>query len=181
METGIEKSEELVLRTPRLTIRRLRADDVDAIFAVISDPVAMQYFPRSYGHEDAVEWIERNLRRYENDGHGIMAVVLNSTGEVIGDCGIVRQDVEGTWMLEVGYHLRRDHWGRGYATEAARVCMEYAFRDLGADKLVSLIRPANIPSCRVAERNGMRVERQVIHEGLPHLLYVMTRENHGQA
>jgi RimJ/RimL family protein N-acetyltransferase len=177
MEAGIE----LVLRTPRLTMRHLRADDADAIFAVIGDPIAMQYFPRRYSYEDAVEWIERNLRRYQNDGHGIMAVVLSGTGEVIGDCGIVRQEVDGQSMLEVGYHLRRDHWGRGYATEAARACMDYAFRNLGADKIVSLIRPDNISSRRVAERNRMQAERQVIHAGLPHLLYVVTRENYAQA
>jgi RimJ/RimL family protein N-acetyltransferase len=181
MEAGLAKTEQLVLRTARLALRRLRAEDVDAIFAVIGDPVAMQYFPRSYTYEDAVEWIERNLRRYRNDGHGILAIVLNSTGEVIGDCGLMLQDVEGESMLEVGYHLRRDHWRRGYATEAARACMDYAFHDLGVDKVVSLIRPENTPSRRVAERNGMRVERQVMHDQLPHLLYVMTRENYGQA
>ena len=178
MEAGLEeKSEGQVLRTQRLTLRRLCRDDVDAIFAVIGDPIAMQYYPRSYAYQDALEWIERNLRRYANDGHGIMAAVLNSTGEVIGDCGIARQDVEGEAMLEVGYHLRRDHWGHGYATEAGHACLQYAFRELTAEKVIALIRPENVPSQRVAERNGMRVERQVIHDGLPHLLYVTTREN----
>ncbi len=167
------------LETPRLVLRPLTRDDVDAIFAIIGDPIAMQYYPRSFTREDAVEWIDRNLRRYENDGHGILALVLKSTGEVVGDCGIVRQIVEGEPMLEVGYHLRRDNWGQGYATEAARACIDYAFRDLGAEKVVALIRPENVPSRRVAERNGMHAERQVMHSDLPHLLYVMTRETHG--
>jgi RimJ/RimL family protein N-acetyltransferase len=83
-------------------------------------------------------------------------------------------------MIEVGYHLRRDHWGQGFATEAARACMDYAFRKLGAERVVSLIRAENTPSRRVAERNGMGIEKEVMHCGLPHLLYVMTRENHGQ-
>jgi RimJ/RimL family protein N-acetyltransferase len=181
MEAGLEKSAGQVLRTERLGLRRFCRDDVDAIFAVIGDPITMQYYPHSYTYEDAVEWIERNLRRYQEDGHGIMAVVLNSTGEMIGDCGIARQEVEGESMLEVGYHLHRDQWRCGYATEAARACIEYAFRDLRAQKVVALIRPENAPSRRVAERNGMRVERQVMHAGLPHLLYAITRENHGQA
>ena len=172
MEAGLRKSKGQELSTPRLTLRRLRTEDVDAILAVIGDPIAMQYYPRHYTCEDAVDWIERNQRRYENDGLGLMALVLNRTGEVIGDCGIVRQDVEGESMLEVGYHLHRDHWGHGYATEAARACMDYAFRELAATRVVSLIRAENVPSRRVAERNGMRVERQVTHSGLPHLLYV---------
>ncbi len=179
MLSAKSRSSTETLETPRLVLRPLTRDDVDAIFAIIGDPIAMQYYPRSFTREDAVEWIDRNLRRYENDGHGIMALVLKSTGEVIGDCGIVRQIVEGEPMLEVGYHLRRDNWGQGYATEAARACIDYAFRDLGAEKVVALIRPENVPSRRVAERNGMHAERQVMHSDLPHLLYVMTRETHG--
>ena len=161
-----------IIETPRLILRPLTNTDVDAIFAIIGDPITMQYYDRSFTREDAVEWVERNLRRYEQDGHGIMAAELKSGGELIGDCGIAKQIVEGNPMLEVGYHFRRDHWGHGYATEAARACMDYAFRELGAARIVSLIRPENTPSRHVAERNGMRVERQVEHAGLPHLLYV---------
>jgi ribosomal-protein-alanine N-acetyltransferase len=163
------------LQTERLILRRLTPDDTDAIFAVIGDAVAMQYYPRRFTREDAIEWIERNQHRYEHDGYGLMAMVLKSSGEVIGDCGIARQMVEGESMLEVGYHLHRDHWGHGYATEAARACMDYAFRELAAPKVVSLIRAENVPSRRVAERNGMRVEREVMHSGQPHLMYVTRR------
>jgi ribosomal-protein-alanine N-acetyltransferase len=169
---------DVVLETERLRLRQLRRDDVDAIFAVIGDPVAMQYYPRQYKREDAVEWIERNLRRYDENGYGIMAVVLKSSGAMIGDCGLAQQMVEAEAMLEVGYHLQRSYWGHGYATEAARGCMNYAFRELGADKVVSLIRPENAPSRRVAERNGMQVARLVVHSELPHLLYVMKREQY---
>ncbi len=78
--------------------------------------------------------------------------------------------------MEVGYHFRRDQWGHGYATEAARACMGLAFHTFGAGKVISLIRPENVPSRRVAERNGMTLERQVMHYGLPHLVYAMRRE-----
>jgi [ribosomal protein S5]-alanine N-acetyltransferase len=160
-----------VLETERLILRRLRAGDADAIFAVIGDPVAMQYFPQTYDRKDAEEWIDRNLRRYADDGHGIYAMVLKASGDVIGDCGLVTQQIEGGPALEVGYHLRRDQWGHGYATEAARACMNFAFCELAAERVVSLIRPENLPSRRVAERNGMEVEREVMHSGLPHLVY----------
>ncbi len=169
-----------MIETERLILRSLTRDDVDVIFAIIGDPLTMQYYPRTFTREDAVEWIERNLRRYEN-GHGLLAIVLKGSSEMIGDCGLARQEVEGEEMLEVGYHLHRDHWGHGYATEAARACMDYGFRELGAGKIVSLIRPENTPSRRVAERNGLRVERTVTHSGLPHLLYVISLEEHAQA
>jgi len=169
------------LETERLLLRPLTHNDVDAFYAIIGDPITMRYYPQTFTREDAAEWIERNLRRYEKDGYGLLAVVLKCSGEVIGDCGLSWQLADDTPMLELGYHFLREQWGHGYATEAARACMEYAFRGLGAEKLVSLIIEQNQSSRRVAERNGMRIEREVMHSGRPHLLYVITRENYGQA
>jgi RimJ/RimL family protein N-acetyltransferase len=171
----------MVLETERLILRYLAADDVEAMFAVIGDPRTMKYYPEPLTRDDAQRWIDRSLERYRTNGYGLFAVVLKSTGEVIGNCGLLRQEVEGEWMLEVGYHFRRDHWGKGYATEAARGCMEYAFRQLAAAKVISLIVPENVPSRRVAERNGMRAERQVMFHERPHLMYSVTREDYGQA
>ncbi len=170
-----------VLETGRLLLRHFCPEDVDAILAVIGDPVAMQYYPRTFARNDAVEWIDRNRRRYVECGYGLFAVVLKAAGEVIGDCGLVQQEVDGVSRLEVGYHLRRDQWGHGYATEAARACMDYAFHTLAATDIISLIRPENLASRRVAERNGMKPERQITFYGLPHLVYAMRREDYGQA
>ena len=171
----------VVLETERLILRYLTADDVDAIFAVIGDAEAMKYYTQPFSRDDAQRWIDRSLERYRTDGYGLFAVVLKSSGEVIGNCGLMRQEVEDESMLEVGYHIRRDHWGKGYATEAARGCMEYAFRQLAAKKIISLIVPENLPSRRVAERNGMQAERQVMFHERPHLMYSVAREDYGQA
>jgi len=136
----------------------------------------MQFYPKTFNREDAKQWVARNQRRYRDDGYGLFAVTLKDNEEVIGDCGIIKQDVEGETAMEVGYHFRRDQWGRGYATEAARACMGLAFDAFEADKVISLIRPENVPSRRVAERNGMKLDREVVHYGLPHLVYAMRRE-----
>jgi len=187
MEAGLSKSASapigggIVLETERLTLRRFTDADVDAVFAVIGDPLTMKYYPQKFTREDAQRWVTMSQERYRTDGYGLFAVVLKSSGEAIGNCGVVKQSVEGESLLEVGYHFRRDHWGHGYATEAARGCMDYAFRRLGAAKVVSLILPENLPSRRVAERNGMKVERQAMFHELPHLMYARTREGYGQA
>jgi len=186
MEAGLNVAttlggENVVLETERLFLRHLTTDDVDAIFAVIGDPETMKFYSQTFTRDDAVRWVARSQERYCSDGYGLFAVVLKSSGEVIGDCGLVRQDIEGESMLEVGYHVRRDHWGHGYATEAARACLNYAFRNLAADKVVSLILPENLPSRGVAERNGMTIERQVSFHGSPHLMYAMKREDYAQA
>ena len=171
----------IILETVRLRLRRLRPEDADAVFAIIGDDVTMQYYPKTFDRHDAAQWIARNLQRYRVAGCGLYAVTLKGSEDVIGDCGLIRQMVEGEPQLEVGYHFRRDQWGHGYATEAARACMGLAFRKFGAAKVISLIRPENVPSRRVAERNKMEVERQVTRAGLPHLVYAMKRENYGQA
>jgi RimJ/RimL family protein N-acetyltransferase len=166
----------LVLKTARLRLRRFRNEDANAVFAIIGDRIAMRFYPKMFGREDAEQWITRNQRRYREDGYGLFAVMLRESEEVIGDCGIIKQNVEGETAMEVGYHFRRDQWGCGYATEAARACMDLAFDAFGADKVSSLIRPENIPSRRVAERNGMKLDREIVHYGLPHLVYAMRRD-----
>ncbi len=140
----------------------------------------MKYYPQQFSREDALRWVTKTQERYRTDGFGLFAVVLKATGEVIGNCGLMRQDVEGESLVEVGYHFRRDHWGHGYATEAARACMDYAFERLNVEKIISLILAENLPSRRVAERNGMTVERQVMFHELPHLMYAMKRGDYGQ-
>ena len=179
MTVGVNvASHALVVETERLRLRRFRGEDVDAVFAIIGDDVAMQYYPKMFNRSDAVQWVERNLRRYREDGYGLFAVTLKGTDDMIGDCGIINQNIEGELLMEVGYHFRRDQWGHGYATEAARGCMGLAFRAFGAEKVISLIRPENLPSRRVAERNGMKLERQVAHYGLPHLVYAMSSQRY---
>jgi RimJ/RimL family protein N-acetyltransferase len=170
-----------VLKTERLLLRHLEPDDADVMFAIIGDPITMRHYPHTFSREDAVNWIERNRRRYEEYGFGLYAVVLKSSGEMIGDCGIARQTVEGHSQLEVGYHLLRSQWGHGYATEAAEACIGLAFDQFGANKVISLIRAENLPSRRVAERNGMSIEGETIHAGLPHLVYAMNRSGYVEA
>ena len=116
------------------------------------------------------------MRRYEEDGSGLRAVVLKSSGEMIGDCGPVWQEVEGKRQLEIGYHIRRDHWGRGYATEAAHAAMVYAFEKFPVERLISLIRPENLPSRRVAEKNGLRIDCEIDWKGIRHFVYAMSRD-----
>src|ERR1039457_3545133 len=86
---------DLVLETPRLRLRHFRPDDLEAIFAIIGDDVAMQYYPKTFNRSDAVQWIQRNLRRYREHGYGLFAVTLKGSDDVIGDCGVIKQDVEG--------------------------------------------------------------------------------------
>ncbi len=164
-----------ILGTERLLLREFVLEDVDALALVLSDPETMRYYPATLDRAGVVEWIRRNRRRYVDAGHGLWAMVLKSSGELVGDCGLTRQAVDGTEEIEIGYHVRRDLWGRGYAPEAARACQEYGFGRLGADRLISLIRPENLASRRVAEKTGLSLWKEVVWRGLPHHVYMIRR------
>jgi ribosomal-protein-alanine N-acetyltransferase len=86
------------------------------------------------------------------------------------------QTVDEVDEIEIGYHVRRDLWGRGYAPEAARACRDYGFERLGAERLISLIRPENIPSRRVAEKTGLILWKDVVWRGLMHCVYVVRKK-----
>ncbi|MBI3478402.1 MAG: GNAT family N-acetyltransferase [Acidobacteria bacterium] len=164
-----------ILETARLVLREFVKDDAAALGLVVSDPETMKHYPAPLDRAGTERWIERNLHRYAEDGVGLWAMVLQSSGEMIGDCGIIRQNVEDEYFYEIGYHLRRDHWGQGFATEAAVACREWGFANLKVDRMISLIRPENIPSRRVAERNGMTIWKEVDWRGLRHYVYAVER------
>ena len=113
----------------------------------------------------------KNIDRYQREGHGLWAMVLKESGELIGDCGCTLQEVDGAYHVEIGYHVRRDLWGGGYATEAAQACTQYAFTTLGFDRVISLIRPENLQSIRVAEKNGLTCEKIIFWRGYDHCIY----------
>ena len=165
----------IVIETPRLFLRHFTLDDIDALAEILCDHDNMRFFATRFERKDPEDRIQKNLRRYAEDGIGQWALLLKPDNQFAGYCGLVRQEIDGIREIEVGYALARHAQGQGIATEAARACMNYGFTTLGEDRIISLIRPENIPSRRVAERNGMAVEKETEFVGLPHLVYVARR------
>jgi RimJ/RimL family protein N-acetyltransferase len=164
----------LSISTPRLLLRELKSADAPALFEVLGDAETMRFYPRPYSREEVDEWIGRQIGRYAM-GAGLLGVVLRDSGTLIGDCGLVWQEVEGVEEPEIGYHVHREHQGRGYATEAARAVRDYAFGTLGCDHVISMIRPENLASRRVAEKNGLTVDRTVFWRGYDHCVYQLRK------
>jgi ribosomal-protein-alanine N-acetyltransferase len=167
---------ELHLQTDRLDLRALMLDDLDELASMLADAEGLTYWGPPLTREQSRSWIERNLRRYLQDGFGRCAVVLRSTGELVGDCGLARMLIEGQSVVELGWITRRDHRGKGIATEAAAAWRDYAFDTLGLKRIVSMVSEKNSASRRVAEKLGMTVERGAMMDGLPHLMYSMHRD-----
>ncbi|MGZ4815313.1 MAG: GNAT family N-acetyltransferase [Terriglobales bacterium] len=170
-----------IIETSRLVLRHLRPQDLAAMYSYLGDREMMKYYPAPFSREFVRDGIQRNLQRYQTYGYGLFGVELKSRGELIGDCGLVWQDLDGGQELEVGYHFHRSHRGHGYATEAAAACIHYAFCNAGVDHVISLIRPENVPSRRVAERNGLRVVRSVVWKDLLHDVWRIDRSAHQAA
>lgn len=154
------KREDVVLETERLLLRRLTDADYDALYAVLADSDIMQHYPYTFDEARVRGWIQRNRERYEQDGFGLWAVVLRETGEMIGDCGLTLQPIDGQMLPEVGYHIRRDHQRKGYASEAAAACIRLGFERYGFPAVYSYMKHTNEPSAAVAVKNGMRLIKQ---------------------
>jgi len=165
-----------ILQTQHVLLRGFIPEDLDALATILSDAETMRYYPAPYDRAGVAEWIQRNRTRYANDGYGLWAMILKSTGELIGDCGLVQQTIDEVAEVEIGYHVRRDLWGQGLATEAARACRDYGFATLAAARLISLIRPENMASRRVAEKNGMTIWKEVMKANLLHYVYAIKRD-----
>ena len=169
-----------ILETPRLLLREMTTSDLTAICRVLQDEKTMYAYEHAFSDEEAQAWLNNQLRRYREDGFGLWAVVLKESGEIIGQCGITLQDVNGEWVPEVGYLFERAYWHRGFATEAAIACKEYAFNVLGLDTVYSIIRDNNIASQNVAKRNGMTVCGRIVKHyygmDMPHLVYRAERD-----
>jgi [ribosomal protein S5]-alanine N-acetyltransferase len=166
-----------IIETKRLLLREFTSEDVQALAHILSDSETMRFYPSPLDQIGVVDWIERNRLRYKKDGHGLWAMVLKLTDELVGDCGLTGQVVDGNREIEIGYHVRRDWWGQGLAPEAALACQDYGFRQLSVNRLISLIRPENLPSRRVAEKMGMSLWKQVIWRNLPHNVFAVLRPN----
>jgi RimJ/RimL family protein N-acetyltransferase len=163
-----------VLETERLVLRPLTLLDEPELAAVLSDAETMRWYPRPFSDAEVREWIERQMGRYPG-GSGLLGMVEKRTRRLIGDCGAAWQDIEGTAELEIGYHVHRERWGQGFATEAAKAVMEYAFGRFDVARLISMIRPENVQSRRVAEKNGLTVDRVIFWRGYEHCVYQKSR------
>ena len=148
------------IETQRLFLREMNPDDFDALYKVLADKEIMKHYPYTFDDTKVREWIERNMKRYEDFGFGLWAVCLKETGEMIGDCGLTLQNIEGEMLPEIGYHIRADQQKKGYAREAAAAVRDWAFNNTDYPALYSYCKYTNVPSYKTAESIGMHFEKE---------------------
>ena len=166
-----------MIETRRLLLREMTPQDFDALYSVLADTHIMRYYPYVFDEERVKGWIANNLERYRVLGFGLWAVCLKETGEMIGDCGLTMQSINGTIRPEIGYHIRRDQQQKGYAAEAACAVRDWAFANTPFRVLYSYMKEGNLPSAKTAMAYGCRqVDAFTDDTGETSLVYAVSRE-----
>jgi ribosomal-protein-alanine N-acetyltransferase len=165
-----------ILETSRLILRPFREEDVDRLAELMANPDFMRFSLGPYTHEQTQTVVQKFLAWNQAGLPSQFAVIFRGNNELIGYCGFLHWHLDGKDEIEIGYRLHSDYWGRGLATEAARVVRGHAFKDLGLPRVISLIHPDNIASRRVAEKIGMKNEKKTLFRGIPHLVFAITQE-----
>lgn len=175
-----------ILTTARLRLRQWREEDLAPFAALNADPQVMEFFPKVLTRAESDAVAGRIRDHFARHGFGLWAVEAPGAADFVGFVGLAVPSLEAhfTPCVEIGWRLAREHWGHGYATEAATAALAFAFGDRALEEIVAFTVPANIPSRRVMGRLGMRrlpaddFEHPAIAAGHPlrsHVLYRLRR------
>jgi len=154
-----------LLKTARLGMRRWKDSDLEVFVAMNRDPEVMEFFPRIWTAEESAAMVAKAEAFLEQNGYGPYAVDDLASGEFIGYVGLLRPSFDAwfTPCVEIGWRLRREAWGLGYATEAAKECLRFGFDELGLERIYSFTAVPNVRSVRVMEKIGMRFVGEFEH------------------
>ena len=165
------------LETERLHLRPFVAEDLERLAVLLGNPGFMRFSGATqYDREKTAAVLEKILGWNKAGLPSQFALITRSDNVLFGYCGFFHQEVDDQKEIEIGYRLHPDYWNKGLATEAARAVRDHAFRDLGLARVISLIHVDNKASRRVAEKNGMRLEKETIFRGFPTQVFVIHRE-----
>ena len=150
----------IILETNRLYLKEYSFDDFKDLYEILSDEETMKHYPKPYDEKGVNRWIEWSIDNYKKYGFGLWALFLKDTNEFIGDCGITIQNINNTLLPEVGYHINKKYWRQGFAKEAGKAVIKWAFDNTSFDSLYSYMTSSNIPSYKTAESIGMKYDSQ---------------------
>lgn len=153
----------------RLVFRRLKPSDFDDWLPFYHNPKSTQFW-EGLPTDPIVACktqFDRAFERYENNLGGMNAIISKASGKLIGICGLLVQTVDNIPELEIGYSVLPEFWLKGYAFEAAKKCKDYAFENNFSKSLISIIHVDNVPSQKVAQKNGMHLDKTTTYKDNP--------------
>ncbi len=176
----------IVTETERLILRHFIPNDMDRLAQIVSDPKVMRFSLNGVKTraeaEDFLDWM---LYHYQKYGFGLYAVIYKKSGELIGYCGLLLWTLDNRQELEIGYRLASSFWGKGLATEAAKAVRDYGWklnksfsRSFNfSDRLICIIQAENYRSIRVAQKLGMKYEKDTVFQGIKVRVYGTNRKS----
>ena len=153
----------MMIETERLLLREMTEDDYEALYKVLADSDIMQHYPYTFDDSRVKGWINKNIERYHIFGFGLWSVCLKETGEMIGDCGLTMQLINGQIKPEIGYHIRADKQRKGYAKEAAIAVRDWTFCNTTFNVIYSYMKHTNEPSVKTAISYGCKQVDEFTH------------------
>ena len=155
-ELELDEEKIMVIETERLFLREMTDEDFPALYKVLADSDIMKHYPYACDENRVRNWILRNIERYRVFGFGLWAVCLKATGEMIGDCGLTMQLINGEIKPEIGYNIRGDKQRQGYAKEAAIAVRDWTFNNTPFNVVYSYMKHTNEPSYKTAISYGCK-------------------------
>jgi ribosomal-protein-alanine N-acetyltransferase len=169
------------LWTTRLNLRPFYEGDLDDLSALMANADFMRFSLGVFSREQTAGFLDKVRGRDREGLPSQFALIFHPDQKLIGYCGFFLQTVDDMEEMEIAYRLDPSYWGQGIATEAARAVRDHAFDDLQLARVISLIHPDNIASRRVAEKNGMRPEKETVFRGFPTIVFGINREQRNGA
>lgn len=165
--------------TARLTFRKIDRSDFHEWLPFHQNPASTRHWMAEFESPEAEceKWYEKQFMRYTEDRGGMNALIEKHSGKLIGHCGLLVQTVDGVTELEIGYSLLPAFWNKGYASEAAMKCRDFAFQNDFAESLISIISLTNLPSEKVALKNGMLKDKVTVYNDNRVNIFRITHEN----
>lgn len=169
--------EKMIVETERLFLREMTEKDYDELYMILADSDIMQHYPYTFDEARVRRWISCNIERYRIFGFGLWAVCLKETGEMIGDCGLTMQQINGKINPEIGYHIRKDQQRKGYAKEAAIAVRDWTFHHTPFNTIYSYMKESNEASSKTAiSFGGKQVDKFKDNENEITIVYAVSRE-----
>lgn len=170
------------METKRLIFRAWQDGDEKHLNNFLQDAEVMAAYEHAFSDEEVTDWLAWNLKSYAENGFGLWALELKETGEIIGECGLILQEIDGTYFPEISYHLAKEFWHQGYAMEAALAVRDWALQETNYKELIITTRDTNIASMNVAIRCGFIIKKRLIkhYRGIemPHYLFGYKKTSH---
>ena len=128
---------EIFIQTQRLNLRKIHQDDYDELCNILQDEEVMYAWEKTFSNEEVQNWINENLKRYDNEGYSYFLALNKETNKVIGVMGALIERINNKSFIGIAYILNKKSWGKGYATEGVKACIEYAFNELKAKEVIA--------------------------------------------